>query len=86
MGQREGDNAMAAKEPVACEREDSITSHPGLPCQDTGQIGPGFPSNEILGFDPEVLEVTHWKLRLRFVQKGGKEKMTMPWMQNERVA
>ncbi|KAH0774420.1 hypothetical protein KY290_011557 [Solanum tuberosum] len=38
MGQREGDNAMAAKEPVACEREDSITSHPGLPCQDTGQI------------------------------------------------
>lgn len=29
---------MAAKEPVACETEDSITSQPDLPCQDTGHI------------------------------------------------
>lgn len=29
---------MAAKKPVACDREDPITCHPGLPSQDTGQI------------------------------------------------
>ncbi|KAG5583874.1 hypothetical protein H5410_044308 [Solanum commersonii] len=37
-GKEKATTAMAAKEPVACEREDSITSHPDLPCQDTGQI------------------------------------------------
>lgn len=37
-GREKATTAMAAKEPVACEREDSITSHPDLPCQDTGQI------------------------------------------------
>ena len=38
MGQREGNNAVAAKEPVVCEREAPITNHPGLPCLDTGWI------------------------------------------------
>lgn len=37
-GKEKATTNMAAKEPVACEREGSITSHPGLPCQDTGPI------------------------------------------------
>lgn len=38
MEQRKCDTAMAAKEPVVCETEDSIANHLGLPCQDTGHF------------------------------------------------
>ncbi|KAF3649543.1 hypothetical protein FXO37_18913 [Capsicum annuum] len=37
-GKEKSTTATAAKEPVACKGEDSIISHPGLPCQYMGHI------------------------------------------------